>query len=43
VNNQWLVMWALNTVSGNYVKNGFGGRAAIPQNLPSAAVLAARP
>jgi hypothetical protein len=42
VNNSWLVAWALNTVSGSYVKNGFGGRDAVPQNLPSAAVLAAR-
>jgi hypothetical protein len=30
-------------VSGGYVKNGFGGRDAVPQNLPSPAALAAGP
>jgi hypothetical protein len=43
VNGGWIAVWALNTVSGNYVKNGFGGRIAVPQNLPSPAALAAAP
>ncbi|MDQ1475963.1 MAG: hypothetical protein QOE62_1192 [Actinomycetota bacterium] len=43
VNGGWIAVWALNTVSGSYVKDGFGARDAVPQNLPSPAALAAAP